>query len=159
MPDSHTPAAKKIFKKNHPQYNKGIYGSDWCPLRQRNPSSPPPLLLMAAAGDLILWDSRTIHGGRVGNARAKYHNQKETDSRCLAESAKVDLARLAVTVCMTPKNLAPKGVLAARKNGFEKGCTFTHWPHEAILTGMWSSAAGSTYTKIELPQRVLDMIY
>ena len=32
-------------------------------------------LLLAKAGDLILWDSRTVHGGRVGTLN-NYNVQK-----------------------------------------------------------------------------------
>jgi hypothetical protein len=71
-----------------------------------------------------------------------------------ALSSSVNLARLAVTVCMTPRELASPGILKARQKGFQKGTTFTHWPHEAIMTAM--SPAG--YVPVELLSRALELI-
>eukprot|EP01052_Picozoa_sp_SAG31_P080343 SAG31_NODE_40127_length_283_cov_0.635870_1_plen_67_part_10 len=59
-------------------------------------------LLLADAGDLILWDGRTVHGGRVGHGR-KYDNIKQL----------LELARLSVAVAMVPRAWADEQVLAA----------------------------------------------
>jgi hypothetical protein len=158
IPNSHTPIATKMFKEDHPQYDRGEFASDWCPLRRRRPEYPAPILLMAKAGDLILWDSRTLHGGRVGNARATSKNEGQETVSANSGRNIVDLARLAVTVCMTPKSLASQGILAARRNAYKKGCTFTHWPHEAIMTAMWPSTSGVPYSPVELPEHMQDLI-
>ena len=167
VPDSHTPEATARFKRAHPQYDRGEFGSDWCPLRSPAREAPTAVLLMARAGDLILWDSRTLHGGRVGQ-RARVSGtifrESTTDDSTLAPqsipSVPTDLARLAATVCMTPKALASPGVLRAREKGYQKGCTFTHWPHEAIMTAMFPRSSGSSeeYQPVELPARVLELI-
>lgn len=151
--------------------------------------SPPAVLLKALAGDLILWDSRTLHGGRVGTGRnLSSSSASSTSSRKSEDDTEItgsdacaclppppspfNLARLAVTVCMTPRALASAGVLAARQKGFKKGYTFTHWPHEAIMTGMMPSTptttdtnrkkvtagGGEIYVPVELPERVLELI-
>lgn len=73
--------------------------------------------MLAEPGDLILWDSRTIHGGKVGTG----------DCSHLGEG---DLARLSFTVCMTPKSWADKDVLSKRRNAFMTAQALTHWPHE-----------------------------
>ena len=49
------------------------------------------MLLLAQPGDVILWDSRTIHGGHVGTG---------------AGEADEELARMSVTVCMVPRSRA-----------------------------------------------------
>lgn len=49
------------------------------------------VLLLAEPGDLILWDSRTIHGGHVGTGAAEANDE---------------LARMSVTVCMVPRSRA-----------------------------------------------------
>ena len=58
------------------------------------------ILLLAEPGDLILWDSRTIHGGHVGSSRPSRR----------PESA--ELARMSVTVCMVPRSKATPEVPA-----------------------------------------------
>ena len=53
-------------------------------------------LVTGKAGDLILWDSRTIHGGVVGPGYEKENSPLGIDK----------FGRLAFTICMTPKKLA-----------------------------------------------------
>lgn len=76
------------------------------------------VLLLAEPGDLVLWDGRTIHGGRLGRGR-------------IGEDLQPELARLSVAVSMVPRAWASDQVLAARKEGFLAGQTFNHSPHEA----------------------------
>jgi hypothetical protein len=71
-------------------------------------------LIEAQPGDLILWDSRTIHGGLIGTR----------------ESGQAELARLSMCVCMTPKSKASEETLQKRKEAFQSGVNTTHWPHE-----------------------------
>jgi ectoine hydroxylase-related dioxygenase (phytanoyl-CoA dioxygenase family) len=78
------------------------------------------VLLTAKAGDLILWDSRTAHGGKVGSGR--HPNDGEAES--------MELARLSLPICMTPRTFASDAVLRARRLMFEEGKTTNHWPHE-----------------------------
>ena len=78
------------------------------------------VLLLACAGDLILWDSRTVHGGLVGSGDAPS-----------GESPEVELARLSVTVAMTPRKLANDEVQRLRHEGFKARESFNHCPHEA----------------------------
>jgi len=58
----------------------------------------------ANAGDMILWDSRTVHGGRVGNGECS----KEVAN---GKGSDVTLARLSLTVCMISKDRVSKNVL------------------------------------------------
>jgi len=60
----------------------------------------------ASAGDIILWDSRTIHGGLVGQGPGKELSAAETEN--------IQLARLSLPVCMTPKRLADKDAIDRR---------------------------------------------
>merc|ERR1712125_86295 len=92
---------------------------DWCPcddyeLKQK------AILLHAAPGDLILWDARTVHGGLVGTGKLDQRQTKPTD-----------LARLSVTVSMSPRSWASDFVQKRRRDGFKKGESFNHVPHEA----------------------------
>ena len=52
---------------------------------------------------MILWDSRTIHGGRVGTGECS----KKVANRQSDEP--VTLARLSLTVCMAPKSRVTQG--------------------------------------------------
>lgn len=105
-----------------------------------------PILLKAKAGDLILWDSRTLHGGRVGTTGASGGGV----------DGAMELARIAVPVCMTPRALASKAVQRSRHQGYRQGNTFNHWPHEARKT---NSGAGDTdYSPVSLSERVGELI-
>ena len=78
---------------------------------------PEAIVVEAKAGDLILWDSRVIHGRRVGPATSQPGD---------------GLARCSGLVCMTPRARASQEVLLKREAGFQSGAGFTHWPHEAV---------------------------
>jgi hypothetical protein len=149
VPDSHLPEAKERFKKNHMYCSNSL--SDWCVLRVKSPEDNRPVLLEAKAGDLILWDSRLLHGGRVGTGEVH------------VESDRADLARLTVTVCMTPKAFIRPGreeeVLSARRKGFMTGSTFTHWPHERVQTFTPNKAMASQYSLPDLSDRVKELIF
>eukprot|EP00434_Breviolum_minutum_P011034 symbB.v1.2.009735.t1/scaffold625.1/size179458/12 len=110
IPRSHTEAAKTALKEDFPHL---ATCGDWCPLMSSHESA---VLLLAEPGDLILWDSRTIHGGHVGTGAAEANDE---------------LARMSVTVCMVPRSRATTEVLEARRQGFLMGKIFNHAPHEA----------------------------
>lgn len=131
VPRSHLPEAKRLlvaaigeqalrelgdFCKVPPTY----YHNELC--AETSATSGPtadvgaPMLVEAEPGDLILWDSRTVHGGRVGRG----HSTSE---------GAVELARLSLPVCFTPRALASADVLAARRAMFADGKTTNHWPH------------------------------
>ena len=53
---------------------------DWCPLNALDPLYHDAILLTADPGDLILWDSRTIHGGRVGTGKKSVDCNKHVNA-------------------------------------------------------------------------------
>uniref|UniRef100_A0A7S2IG43 Phytanoyl-CoA dioxygenase n=1 Tax=Helicotheca tamesis TaxID=374047 RepID=A0A7S2IG43_9STRA len=116
VPQTHTEESKDEFRKRYPQMS---YSGDWCPLRRKDPLQGCGSLVLAQAGDLILWDSRTVHGGVVGTGEIRKEDKH-----------KAQLARLSIPVCMTPRSWASKEVLQQRKEAFETGACMTHWPHE-----------------------------
>ena len=59
VPGSHTNMSQEWRR---PFAGKG----DWCPMPCDNPVHGMERLVGAEAGDLILWDARTVHGGIVG---------------------------------------------------------------------------------------------
>jgi len=134
VPLSHTPEAKEALKQEFPRLKgKG----DWCPLNRDDPSA---VLLLCEPGDLILWDSRTVHGGLVGTGEAP-----------AVETSAAGLARLSITVSMTPRAWASAKVQKARREGFAKGLNFNHCPHEAgTSTGTLQGRVNKNYTPIKL---------
>ncbi|CAB9500770.1 Phytanoyl-CoA dioxygenase (PhyH) [Seminavis robusta] len=85
----------------------------------------------AQAGDLILWDSRTIHA-----------NIPALEKPSMAPST--ELLRAVSYVCMTPKHLATPAVLQERRGAFEEGETTGHWPH--LSPGRYGEDAGKPDT-------------
>ena len=155
VPGSHLPESHEVFKANHSHYKR--FPSDWCPVRTLNPADPPPVLLQARAGDLILWDSRLIHGGKVGTMPCcDFANTTAQE----AESSP-GLARLAVPVCMTPRAaLAPRlaeAVLTRREQAYVQGWTTTHWPHDPHFT-FKPQPTETAYSPASLPARVRALI-
>jgi hypothetical protein len=123
VPDSHT-GESEAWRRQFA--GKG----DWCPLPARDDMHGTEHLVVAEAGDLILWDARTVHGGVIGPG-------EDT----VAEDGMPCLARLTQTVSMVPRSLASAECLQARRDGFAAGQTFNHSPHEA------GSSAGTVYSR------------
>lgn len=117
IPRSHNDEAKAAYRERYPYMERR---GDWCILDSTDPMQSQGLLLEARAGSLILWDSRTVHGGVVGTGEAPK-----------GDTGEVDLARLTVTVAMTPRMLASEDVLKLRVQGFKARESFNHCPHEA----------------------------
>lgn len=77
-----------------------------------------PRMVAAKAGDMILWDSRTIH----------------CNTAPLKESAELlqanDLVRAVCYICMTPAAWCTDEIFRRRQQAFKDGITTAHWPHE-----------------------------
>jgi len=77
-----------------------------------------PRMVCARAGDLLLWDSRTIHCNTLP----------------LTEDVEVlsghDLIRAVAYICMTPATWCTEEVMKKRATSFARGVTTSHWPHE-----------------------------
>uniref|UniRef100_A0A7S3JUK3 Phytanoyl-CoA dioxygenase n=1 Tax=Aureoumbra lagunensis TaxID=44058 RepID=A0A7S3JUK3_9STRA len=104
------------------RYTRWRGKGDWCPLSLDDPLYKYACFLKANPGDLILWDSRTVHGGFTGNADVERKENGAIVNR---------LARLSCTVSMVPRSRASASVLELRKVGFLQGAAFNHSPHEA----------------------------
>jgi len=119
VPRSNLPEQKERLKEVCPHFKTA---GDFCMINFSSPVVNERKLLLAKAGDLILWDSRTIHGGLLGVGKDP------------ATDTVLQLARMSMTVCMVPKERATSDVLEARREGFIKGYGFTHWPDEINIT-------------------------
>jgi len=78
-------------------------------------------LVAAKAGDLILWDSRLIHGGKVGLGKPIVGSEP---------GKSYDLLRLAVPICLMPRKGVSESVLEDRKEAYVKRYTMNHWANE-----------------------------
>ena len=81
-------------------------------------ATPRVRLVVAKAGDLLLWDSRCVHA----NTPAL---EAPSDATCPPG----ELLRAVAYVCMTPKRMAPEEVLERRRRAFDRRITTSHWPH------------------------------
>jgi len=86
VPRSHTDYVQDIVRKTHPHL---IETDDFCRVQGKH-FTEAAVLVEAEPGDLILWDSRLIHGGRTG----------------LGPTQEDQLARCSSTVCMVPRSWA-----------------------------------------------------
>ena len=157
VPRSHADAAQEYVRERCPLFRGR---GDWCVLphryyqqkrKQKCCTDDRPAgelaellqehLVLARAGDLILWDSRTAHGAHVAVTGA-------------SASGHGELARLSLAVCMSPAARASAEVLAERTEGFAEGATFTHWPHEATVA-RWGGGTGYAPITLSAAQRAL----
>ncbi|GCA62811.1 phytanoyl-CoA dioxygenase [Kipferlia bialata] len=111
------------IRDKNPQWKAS--SSDWCETREGDPLNDRAHLVLANKGDMILWDSRTVHGGVVG----------DVGSAC----SDTGLARMVGCVCMLPRERCTSDVLARRLAGFKKGVTCNHWADEYHASGYASS--------------------
>eukprot|EP00747_Dinoflagellata_sp_TGD_P140808 gnl/TRDRNA2_/TRDRNA2_176047_c0_seq3.p1 gnl/TRDRNA2_/TRDRNA2_176047_c0~~gnl/TRDRNA2_/TRDRNA2_176047_c0_seq3.p1 ORF type:complete len:250 (+),score=36.87 gnl/TRDRNA2_/TRDRNA2_176047_c0_seq3:83-832(+) len=108
----------KVVSRNH-----GPRGMDFVRLRNDDPllrdeAGPKPRLICCRAGDLVIWDSRTVHCNTPALV-------EDRELQCRAE-----LLRAVAYVCMTPASWAPWAVIRKRRAAAAHGVGTTHWPHE-----------------------------
>ena len=121
LPRSHL-RHNEITADQPPVANGGV---DFCQLRAEDPRLDglgPARLICARAGDLLLWDSRTVHATEPARSTAPL--PREADGRPKP-------ARLACYVCLVPAEeaIAHDHSLAARRShSVEHWLTCTHWP-------------------------------
>jgi len=118
------------------------YGSsgDFLPLRKTDPYMVDNMgqLILAKAGDFIIWDSRTVHGGNVGPGFP-------------ADSEVNGLARLCQTICMMPRAYCEESIISRRRRFFENGCSSTHWPIECAKHANFDSKGKNIVHKPYVP--------
>jgi len=111
IPQSHMHHSDLCERLRHPV--------DFVPVPPGDPVlAAPKRLVTARAGDLVLWDSRTVHCNEPG-----------PPSRVQAASGD-DVLRAVSYVCMTPVSKAPYAVISRRQEAFESNVSSTHWPHD-----------------------------
>jgi len=137
VPDTNTDEVQEYLRDNYPGTKSGLF--DWCELRHNDKYIGTGKFLLANPGDLILWDSRTIHGGHVGTGKEKDNNTNP------------ELTRLSLTVCMSPLSKATPQVLEKRRLAFKNGWTLTHWPYEFNRHTMGNTNGSNIKNKTYVP--------
>ena len=78
-------------------------------------SSEPAVMAHMEPGDMLLWDSRTIHCSSSGSSLPEGTN---------------DLIRAASLICMMPKELSSKEILEKRIHAAENLVSTTNWTND-----------------------------
>jgi len=90
-------------------------------------------LVCAEPGDLILWDSRTVHCNTP--ALTALANVDAAAAECAEPDGGWALIRQVGYVCMTPKAMATPQILEDRCEGFVTNVSCSHWPHRFVVGG------------------------
>ena len=112
VPGSHLDQDK--LRSRYPGWSK--HGRDYCVLINKDPLQGSEVLIPLQPGDILLWDSRLAHCGRVGSG--------DTSS---------ELSRASLCVCMGPRSHASSQVLSRRRCALKEGWGFNHCPWEAAV--------------------------
>eukprot|EP01088_Endostelium_zonatum_P006215 TRINITY_DN1831_c0_g1_i1.p1 TRINITY_DN1831_c0_g1~~TRINITY_DN1831_c0_g1_i1.p1 ORF type:complete len:327 (-),score=68.06 TRINITY_DN1831_c0_g1_i1:76-1056(-) len=128
---------KGDFVMLHKNDEKGIWRNEAKHLQ--------PIKIVADAGDMLLWDSRTIHC----NTPARTSRKLPTDG------SQLEPRRLVAYVCMIPMNRLNKTIKEKRVQGYLQGATTTHWPEECEIGGRINTRF---YTPLPLSDRQKALI-
>ena len=144
VPGSHLMAAELL--ERHPAWSERP-GHDFCALRPSDPLQGEEALVPLMPGDLLLWDSRLVHGAKVGSpcSDEEGHNLDPAT-----------LARASMCVTMGPRDKASTEVLTKRKQSVHKGWHFTHWPWETPR--IFGEVRGQGKQKYRVPELSSDQL-
>eukprot|EP00971_Amphidinium_carterae_P256231 5087384-Amphidinium_carterae.1 len=93
----------------------------------------PKKLVTCKAGDLVLWDSRTVHCNTPALSTPITPGNR--------------LLRACAYVCMTPKAWADERTLEDRRKGYEIRVTTSHWPHTDVMGFGWARPGPLSYAE------------
>ena len=112
------PGSHKFFKNIPQEYEERLaklpLGVDHFRFPNDDPklSSQKPIMCHMEVGDMLLWDSRTIHCSNSGSLLPKKTNE---------------LIRAASLICMMPKEKSNPSVIKQRRAAVEKVISTTNW--------------------------------
>ena len=112
------PGSHKFFKNIPQEYEERLaklpLGVDHFRFPNDDPklSSQKPIMCHMEVGDMLLWDSRTIHCSNSGSFLPKKTNE---------------LIRAASLICMMPKEKSNRSVIKQRREAVEKVISTTNW--------------------------------
>lgn len=105
-----------------------------------NPNSILTCLLNP--GDMILWDSRTVHCSNPRSQEATNNQVINNESLLVNESAH-GLLRAAAAVCMMPASNADASIFQQRRVAVDQKRTLTHWANKVAPLGDENSEQAS----------------
>jgi ectoine hydroxylase-related dioxygenase (phytanoyl-CoA dioxygenase family) len=98
-------------------------------------ASTPPIMAHMEAGDLLLWDSRTIHCSSPGDG----------------SSTETGLLRAASLVCMMPNSRSNDKIRKQRRDAVAKRVSTTNWSDRFINADKFPVVVQSDTTRYTLP--------
>lgn len=113
------PKSHKIHKYLKDEFPLYVDRKDWFRMEKeqmhilKDSYGIKPYTVIANAGDLLLWDSRTIHQASLPRIRNK--------------------ERIAIYVCMLPRSTATEAQLKKKVKAFNEKRTTSHWPNKCML--------------------------
>ena len=103
----------------------------------------PPIMAHMEAGDMMLWDSRTVHCSSPG-----------LEPTAASDPTKPGLIRAASLVCMMPKSRASADVIAKRRAAVEDVTSTTNWCDRFFSTDEYPEMlAAENLSRFKLPPR------
>lgn len=110
-----------------------------------------PIICRLERGDLLLWESRTVHCSAPGRWPPKKPEESEMEevAEAKAQLKKQELLRATGFVCMVPRSKACDEVLFARKIAVLDRRSTTHRPHLFQPTDQYDSF-------LSIPERILE---
>lgn len=108
----------------------------------------PPIMAHMHAGDMLLWDSRTIHCSSSGVAPASGQSMTGVDSNQLPEP---QLIRAASLVCMMPKSRSSESVIAQRRSAIQSRTSTTNWSDRFINADRFPQVLAAADRTFHLP--------
>jgi len=105
-----------VIPKSHFRHDefceRNAAGGHFLPIHERDPiRQMQSVLVSCEAGDLVLWDSRTVHCNTPG----------------CGSLVKDDVIRMNAYVCMQPISMCSEEVEQKRKNAYDRHITTSHW--------------------------------
>lgn len=127
VPGSHK-HFQEVCERNAMRPKPGLSALDFVPISQNDEAIDHCHLVCADAGDLIVWDSRTIHCNTPAIEEPMLLDSSPKLS-LPSDSGKWELIRMAGYICMTPAAWASDEVLKNRWDSYVNNVTTSHWPH------------------------------
>mmetsp|Transcript_17725 Transcript_17725/g.25009 ORF Transcript_17725/g.25009 Transcript_17725/m.25009 type:complete len:507 (+) Transcript_17725:86-1606(+) len=131
----HQPQEDDNCKKFYSQRLDEVGGDDWLeidPMDKDLLVESDIITLMLRPGDMLLWDSRTVH---CSYPATKCHSPNKTDSTLSNFHNKYGLVRAAGLVSMMPRSSANDDVIKRRIEACQNCRTLTHWANKVAPLG------------------------
>lgn len=102
-------------------------------------AATPPIMCHLDAGDMLLWDSRTIHCSTPGEPIASDHGHAD------------ELVRAVSLVCMMPRARSNERVIAKRRAAITNRTSTTNWSDRFIDADQFPQVLAHDLTRYTLP--------